>query len=248
VEPFEQEWISARSDDRNLEGTSGPPPEVTIKGNHRYAEDLLTRLPVDLLVVEQGHQHLPPRDFTVPGWEEIIDNADEQAKVVVESWKDHVHLWTRGPTCKGVIQRWKERGGYLTRIKLIQATRVGGAIHQTQLLVFRIQFAHQDKWIWPNEDCYEGDRPMSNLLLTPPGLVPRSHYREPNGTEPRADQDPMPEQVGKWIITERGARRLLREEVAKGLGLTNEWELPTASLKGSVLEHTTSVYHWEYLS
>jgi hypothetical protein len=114
-------------------------------------------------------------------------------------------------------------------------------------LVFRIQFAHQDKWIWPDEDCYEGDRPISNLL-TPPGLVPRSHYREPNGTEPRTDRDPMPEQVGKWIITERGARRLLREEVAKGLSLPKEWELPAASLKGSMLEHTTSVYHWEYLS
>jgi hypothetical protein len=59
----------------------------------------------------------------------------------------------------------------------------------------------------------------------------------------------MPDHVGAWIRTERGSRRLLpAEELARGLGVPNEWELSAAGFTDSVLKQTTSAFHWEHFS
>jgi hypothetical protein len=51
--------------------------------------------------------------------------------------------------------------------------------------------------------------------------------------------------TGAWIRTEKGIRRVTLEETARGLGLTKELNLDVTP---SLIAHSTSVFHWEYLS
>ncbi|CAJ1953804.1 unnamed protein product [Cylindrotheca closterium] len=86
---------------------------------------------------------------------------------------------------------------------------------------------------------------MSNLL-TPPGLVSKraySQWRSPN--TPKAFSDPMPHQIRAWIETEKGIRRLLKDELARGLGIPKGAE---KGLSVHSLCQSTSLFHWEYLS
>ena len=55
----------------------------------------------------------------------------------------------------------------------------------------------------------------------------------------------MPHQVGALIKTDKGIRRLAKEEVARGLGIPKGSE---SHLSPASLGRTTSVFHWEYLS
>lgn len=220
-------------------------------GVHRYphhpasVEKALSDHPVDLLILERGH--LDRVDFSrAPRWEHPWEAPIGGAlpQVVLESWKGSAALWGQGPSGKLANARWKRRG-YQTRCKLINATEVGGAVDQTRLLVARLHRSLPPTWEWPPlEREAETPRPMGNLLR-PPGLVPRSAYlRVPTGTSPHAHHDPMPARVGRLIETERGIRRLLPEELAKGLG----WTSPTSpSLATHTVERSTSLFHWEYL-
>jgi hypothetical protein len=58
----------------------------------------------------------------------------------------------------------------------------------------------------------------------------------------------MPCCPGAWIQTERGHRRLLFEETARGLGVPKEWKLEPRKLTKSSLSRTTSLFHWECLT
>ena len=90
---------------------------------------------------------------------------------------------------------------------------------------------------------------MSNLLI-PDGLLPRGVYARPpklaHITEAR--REPMPSIPGAWISTERGVRRLLPEELAKGLGVPKDKIKERGEIIARSLRNTTSVFHWEYLS
>jgi hypothetical protein len=44
-----------------------------------------------------------------------------------------------------------------------------------------------------------------------------------------------PDHVGAWVRKERGSRRLLPVELARGLGVPKEWELSEDGLTDSVL-------------
>jgi hypothetical protein len=60
--------------------------------------------------------------------------------------------------------------------------------------------------------------------------------------------EPMLDHVGGWIRTGRCSRRLLPEELTRGLGVPKEWEPSEAGLTDSVLKKTTSAFPWEHLS
>ena len=81
---------------------------------------------------------------------------------------------------------------------------------------------------------------MSNLL-TPPGLLYQINVK---GNVVEAHQDPMPETPGRWIRTEKGIRRLLTEEVARGLGIPKSWHVNPNVFTTKNLQTTTSIYHW----
>jgi hypothetical protein len=82
---------------------------------------------------------------------------------------------------------------------------------------------------------------MSNLLR-PAGLVPRSSW---NTSRPVRETDPMPAHAGTWISDGGRARRLLTEELAKGLGLPKSWgnlsDLDSRHLGWQTCSH---IYEW----
>jgi hypothetical protein len=94
-------------------------------------------------------------------------------------------------------------------------------------------------------------RSMSNLL-TPPGLVSHRDYAIPPLTEhiPDARVHPsMPNRLQSWIKTETGFCRLHLDETACGLGMPKEWNCWGPSpLNHGLLNQTTSLFIWEYLS
>ncbi|CAJ1927936.1 unnamed protein product [Cylindrotheca closterium] len=82
---------------------------------------------------------------------------------------------------------------------------------------------------------------MGNLL------TPRrrdSYSQSGSARTPHSLHDPMPNQIGAWIKTERGVRRLMKEEVARGLGIPKGCK---TELSHKSLQRTTSLFHWEYL-
>jgi hypothetical protein len=87
---------------------------------------------------------------------------------------------------------------------------------------------------------------MSNLLR--PFGIPRTAYDLPwserNRSAPDSGSDPMPSHLGAAIRTRQGARRLLPDELAKGLGVPAEWGDLTA-FPGSLLNHLTGIHTWE---
>ena len=217
-------------------------------GHNRYRKDLLEKCPVDLLVVERGAFHQPPSTLERSPWESLVYNTTipNRPKVVFELWAPSAQLWNRGPTSKACVSRWNTHD-YTTHCRLIKATSVGGAIQQDRLLIARVRKTYDDSWQWDTQDqAPEVIRPMGNLL-TPPGLVNHRQYVQHCSPTllPNSLYDPMPGRVGSLVTTERGVRRLTTDETARGLGIPKaDSHLPTSSL----LQRTTSVFHWEYLS
>ena len=216
---------------------------------HRLPKGILTRNPVEALVVDQGHRLQPPSHSNpvCADWEGEVCRAKQPPKYVVESWISGAALWGAGPLSKATVTRWADQG-YTTRGTVVSALKVGGAIAQSWLLVCRHLNTCQGP-IWPEQDeATTSPRAMSNLL-TPPGLVPRARYRKhlpdyvPKAYHPT--QDPMPWEDGlkgsHWVSTERGYRAIAPDELLNGLGKKG------VEPKTSLLRRTTSVYLWEYL-
>jgi hypothetical protein len=204
---------------------------------------------VDLLVVERGYLHRPTSTYTRQPWEDLVGSTppNKRPRVVLESRPANAQSWTKGPVSKPSTTWWQTMG-YVSRCRHTGATHVGGAILQARLLVVRIQLQWSHLWVWATEETESNlPRPMSNLL-TPPGLVPRNSYFKGLKGMPDAATCPMPEQLGAFIQTEKGARRVTPEELTRGLGVPKSWKLPVATLTDGLLRRTTSVFHWEYLS
>jgi hypothetical protein len=238
--------FAVRRKGENVDSDIADPPRAVVIGHHRYPAKLLSQHPVDLLVVERGYLKHPTQGYQREPWEDLVRATDQakRPKVVLEAWPSSAEFWNKGPVCKASLTRWSE-AGYTSRCKLLNATRVGGAIAQSRLMVARVLHALAPQWTWPCEEAAAAmARPMSNLL-TPPGLVRTKHHPGPIAEAASAKLEPMPNQPGAWIQTERGFRRLQLDEVGRGLGLNKASS--TTAVPGP-LKRTTSVFHWEYLS
>ena len=182
------------------------PPERVFQGHHRLPHDLLVKEPVDLVILERGM--CPPQDFTTtPGWEIPFDSPlplSSRPQAVLESWPPGAALWPSGPMSKIATSRWNDRG-YQSHCLLVNATRVGGALDQSRLLITRVLHASPfSRWRWEAlEDPSEPSRPMSNLL-TPPGLLKRGLYLSDREVPcPTASIDPMPASLRLLLQLER---------------------------------------------
>ena len=241
--------FSVRRSEEKIEGEASPSPKQVLREPHRLPNKLLMDFPVDLLTIEQGHVTKPPLTYERTSWEKLISRttADNRPRVVIESWPPNAQLWTKGPTCKSNITRWQEMK-YVSRYKRVAATNVGGAVNQSRLLVARVRQEWSHLWLWNAEETeVDTPRPMSNLL-TPPGLVGPHKYVSGRTGDPIAFQDAMPSVMGAYIRTEKGTRRLMPEESGRGLGIPKEWKVNPKEITKGLLERTTSLFHWEYLS
>jgi hypothetical protein len=129
--------------------------------------------------------------------------------------------------------------GYCQRCALVSNTDEGGAVSSNRLVTSYTLIRS-----FPTSDPETYDpfaealtlgttgppRAMSNLLR--PCNVPRTAYHLPlsekNRSAPDSGRDPMPPRLGSAIQTRQGVRRLLPEELAKGLGVPAEWGDMTA--------------------
>ena len=241
--------FSVRRNEEKIEGEESPEPKNVLKEPHRLPNKLLMDFPVDLLTIERGYATKPPTTYEHTSWEKLISRTEEKnrPRVVIESWPPNAQLWTKGPTCKSTTTRW-ENMHYVSRYKRISATNVGGAFNQARLLVARVKHEFSSLWVWNTEETEtDSPRPMANLL-TPPGLIRPHHYVHGRSGDPIDFRNPMPSVMGAYIQTERGTRRLMPEESGRGLGIPKEWKVSPSTITKGLLERTTSLFHWEYLS
>jgi hypothetical protein len=90
---------------------------------------------------------------------------------------------------------------------------------------------------------------MSNCLR-PTGVPWSAYHSSPNhqdGPIPHADEDSMHARPGSFIRTVRGMRRLLHDELAKGLGAPKTW-IGDCYPDGGTLQHTVTLHILESLS
>ena len=220
-------------------------PKLCYQEGARTGRKLWSHQPTDLVFLERGRS--PEQNYTEePLWERNL-GPDWKGTCLIESWPPRAALWRHGPVSKVAATRWEGRG-YTTHCRVINATQVGGALQQERLLVVRWSKQTSLPWTWAAEEpLHTPVRPMSNLL-TPPGLV-RSRpcpAPGPQVTIPSAGSSPMPCSVGSYIETETGVRRLMQDELGRGLGLStseSKEQIPT-----SLLHSTTSVFHWEFFA
>ena len=219
----------------------------------RVPATFLQEHPVDLLVVDLG-QASPPRSGSTDKTDfwlslQTTTYAANRPRVVLESWPSDAVGWIRSPTSKSRRTAWSNLG-YTSRYRVIDSLAHGGAINQSRLIVARVRQDLDPGWIWPLPLRGPTDRPMGNLL-TPWGLLPRhvKRTKAPTGFHRLPDSltDPMPNQLGAFISTPHGSRRLQADELAKGLGCTSQ-DVQSLPVSAATLRHTTSVFIWEALA
>ena len=213
--------------------------------------------PVDLLVVDSVSRkdyetsRANPKGLGV--WLDRIEQAEpnNKPKVVLESW-DAEELFDdkNGPTSQKHNKLW-ERAGYDSRVKRWNAERLNGAMRQERVMVFRIQ---QDLELelgdWTPHST-QSSRPMSNLLRfrdIPKQAYVGPHVDNSQSTIANARTDPMPQRVGDLVRTDRGVRRLLADEYARGTGVPKGWIDDPKKVKVITANGTTCINIWEAAS
>ena len=174
----------------------------------------------------------------------MVKATESKPKLVVEFWPTGANYHEHGPLCKATRVLWEEIR-YGSRCQIVRASEVGSSVDHAKLVVVRT-IQSGDKFWWPDAQLESVIRPMANCLL--PVGVPRNAFRvgSPTGHEPRAQQDLMPERSGQVIIVDGKRRRLLDQELAKGLGVPKSW-LKNSTRRCEMLKETTSIHILEYL-
>lgn len=232
-------------------------PGLIRHAGRRIPAGFFTQNPVDIIAVDSSTRTLADqaaRPAEPEPWELLIWSVAPVNKpaLIIEVWPGSASYWrSNGPFDKLSRTRWSN-AGYRSHCQHLNSTHIGGAIDQPRFIIIRCKRDGGFDWHWETV-CPQPPRPMSNLLI-PHGLLPPQSHREYarqnllNFPLPRWDCDPMPCRPGSWIETSKGRRRLLNEEIGRGLGIPKTWNLQYAS-KGTRadLNHTTSLFHWEYL-
>jgi hypothetical protein len=131
--------------------------------------------------------------------------------------------------------------GYYQRCALVSNTDEGGAVASDRLLTTYMKSPDERPKVYDpfTEALTLGTtgppRAMSNLLR--PCNAPRTAYQFPlskKRSAPDSGREPMPPRLDSAIQTQQGVRRLLPDELAKGLGVPSEWGDLTA-YPGSLL-------------
>jgi len=135
------------ADDTTLQGFTDP--LVVGMGPHRVWARLLTRHPVDLMLIERGLYGKPKTDLRGDAWEEMVKRttSTKRPRIIMESWRSDAQLWRFGPMSKATTTRWTELG-YNVHCRTINATSVGGAIDHDRLLVIRFRKHTGFRWDW----------------------------------------------------------------------------------------------------
>jgi hypothetical protein len=198
----------------------GHPPAPFVGHMERLSDDFLAEHPVELLLVgdltPSRHLH----------WLTRVSKAPRTPRMIIEFWSEDHLLSELGPVSKKCVTQW-ESSGYGSTCSLLNALQVGGVVDRTWLIVVRHTLKNLP---WP-EWHGKVTRPMQNCLR--PVGIPRAAYRpdpKPGVASssgrtdiPRSEYDAMPFIPGSLISTPRGTRRLMNDEIARGLGVPKKW-------------------------
>jgi hypothetical protein len=150
--------------------------------------------------------------------------TSRKPKLLMEFWDPYWIMKNTGPMTKLQVTKWSETGSS-SACRTLNGLQVGGVVDRSWLVVVRTNDDTWGPWVWP--DFHDAViRPMSNCLR--PTGIPRAAYKShpsdpPEDTCPRSDVDSMPARPGSLITTRQGTRRLLNDELAKGLGTPKGW-------------------------
>jgi hypothetical protein len=216
--------IDARVTTRTNALPACPAPAVTYASVTKAPQQLLQSNPVDLLVIDHSSQKAT--DYF---------SRDRRGECVWSDWLKFQHpariveIWREGdvPAVVGLQGKAHRKKlailGYQSQHQIVCATEVGGSVNHSRMIAIHtnLSLAQPCKDMsggWAPSPILRQPRPMSNLLR-PIGLVPRSAWNMSRSVEtlPRRETDPMPAHSGSWISDGGKARRLLPEELAKGL-------------------------------
>jgi hypothetical protein len=147
--PSLEHKCSARRNDAKQPEAGDPKGPKEFRGTQRFQNSLLNKIPVDMIVVERGTKQRPPTDLQRTAWEDLIDKTfwKCRTRLVLEMWHTNTQPWSKGPMCKGRTTVWEELG-YVARCRTVQATDIGGAIHQEKLIVGWVQKERSHAWKW----------------------------------------------------------------------------------------------------
>jgi hypothetical protein len=223
----------------------------------RAPTNLLDRYPVDVLVIDRSEP--PDRSRSnEPDWFRWLRHTPLKnlSRVVLEVCFPAALVQHDGGRDKGLRKRMLALG-YCQRCALVSNTDEGGAVAYDRLvtsytLIRSLQT--RDPEVYdpfteaPTLDTTGPPRVMSNLLR--PCNVPRTAYQLPlsekERSAPDSGRDPMPPRWGAATQNQKGVRRLLPDEFAKGLGVPAEWEDLTA-YPGFLLNHLSGIHTWKVI-
>jgi hypothetical protein len=208
----------------------------------RLPKDAPSYAPVDLLVL--GDLNLG----SLQGWLVRVSHADRKPKLILKFWNPYWVLKKAGPMAKRTVTKWSQEG-YQTTCRTLNGLQVGGVVDRSWLIVARIPDKALYGWAWPVFPDWV-TRPMSNCLR-PRGVPWSAYHSSPNQQDaariPHADEDSMRARPGSFIQTDRGTRRLLHDELAKGLGAPKNW-IGDRYPDGRTLQPTVALHILENLS
>jgi hypothetical protein len=236
-----------------------PTPVLSFDHPDRAPRAILHRHPVDILIWDHSQDDpalgSEAADPQVTRWIAHCDQASRPS-LVVELWGASASMHSLGPLSKPVRKAFRAQG-YSQRSFQASGTALGGAVTQERLVIVYFQDSQLSPTLvrdWsPPLHSVHAARPMSNLLK--PFGVPRNAYHhlsrhrplDPSCHIPDSVTSPMPSAVGAWISTPLGVRRLLPDELAKGLGVPSDWLLATHVLPARFLNYLVGTHIWEAL-
>ena len=221
----------------------------------RAPTNLLGKYPVDVLINDRSGPAKQIR-ATEPDWYRWLTKtpATNLPRIILElSLPEHLVHHEEQQRDKGLRKRMAALG-YCQRCALVRNTEEGGAVTIDMLVTTYTLLRSLPKGDSENYDPFaealtldaSGPRAMSNLLR--PCNIPRAAYQLPytekNRPAPDSGCDPMPARLGAAIQTKAGVRRLLPDELAKGLGIPTEWG-KAEHYPGSLLNSLPGIHTWE---
>jgi hypothetical protein len=209
---------------------------------YRLPMSYLSQHPVDCLVVGR---HSEPH-FQDKILDMVRASGRSRPKMILKLWPIGAILHNQGPVTKAICDGWLQGAGYVTRCCRVHAAETGGAVDQSKLVVIRALPSIEQDLVWPLL-LPKVTRLMANCLQ-PVGIPQRAFLAGPAlEWEPSALLDPMPSTPGRIIQTDRGRRRLLKDELAQGFGLPKQ-QIEHLRLTDRLLMETTSLHILEYLT
>ena len=221
----------------------------------RVPKLILQSCPIDVLVAD----HSSDRDMDsifgsdhnkTPEWMEWVRQCPSETRpsVIIQVWPSWSLTAEPGPAGK-FPRKTLEGCGYDLRYQVVQASHYGSPVWQHRLVIIGFKHGSTSKQAWDFRPSPSASRSMSNCLRPFGAGETREHLPQGcgkfMGMVPDSATDPMPCKVNSWIRVPTGYRRLLNDELAKGLGIDSSVVEHPTRISARLLDDLVGVHLWE---